>query len=126
MKRHLAVIAAVLALCCTVLVGTVSRSRAEGCTTQGALALALADVLGINVTSAQAAADALAALGIKPTLGWDVAACLTDAVALEIRQSFAAPIRDIKDFDRAMGLIGRIPDQQYQGKINPMVSPFKP
>ena len=121
MKAKLGVIAAVLAFCCALIVGPASQVRAEECTTQGALALALADVLGIKVTTAQAAADALAHLGVGPKLGWNVEACLTDAVALEISQSFAALDRGAGGFERAMGMIGRNADQAY-----PTVSPFKP
>lgn len=121
MKTKLGAITAVLAFCCALLVGPAAQARAEECTTQGALALALADVLGITATSAQAAADALAQLGVGPVAGWDVEACLTDAVSLEISQSFAAIKREAGGFERALGMVRRVPDQVY-----PVVSPAKP
>lgn len=121
MKTKLCVITAVLAFCCALLVGPVSQARAEECTTQGALALALADVLGIKATTAQAAADALANLGVGPAAGWNVEACLTDAVSMEISQSFAALNREAGGFERALGMIRGVPDQVY-----PTVSPAKP
>ena len=121
MKTKLGVIAAVLAFCCALLVGPVSQARAEECTTQGALALSLADVLGIKVTSAQAAADALASLGIGPSSGWNVEACLTDAVSQEISKTYALLNREAGGFERALGMIHHVPDQGY-----PTVSPAKP
>lgn len=122
MKKNVAVFAAVLAFCCALVVGPASQARAEEpCTTQGALALALADVLKIKVTSAQAAADALAQLGVGPVSGWNVEACLTDAVSMEISQSFAALNREAGGFERALAMVQRIPDQVY-----PDVSPVSP
>lgn len=123
MKTKLGVVAAVLAFCCVLLAGPVTQARAEGCTTQGALALSLADVLGIKATSAQAAADALAALGVAPVSGWDVDACLTDAVSLEISQSYAALNREVGGFERAQSMIKGAPDQGYP--VSP-ISPAKP
>jgi hypothetical protein len=122
MKTKLGVITAVLAFCCALLVGPASQARAEdSCTTQGALALSLADVLEIKATSAQAAADALAQLGVAPVSGWDVDACLTDAVSMEISQSFAALNRESGSYERALAMVQRVPDQVY-----PDVSPVSP
>lgn len=129
MKTSLGMFAAVIAVCCALVVGSVAQARAaagDTCTTQGALALALCDVLGIEVTAAQAAADALAALGVKPSLGWDVDACLTEEASFQISRSYAALDRDLGGFDRAMGMILRIPDQQYPTKGGPAVSPSNP
>jgi len=120
MKNTLGMIAAVLAFCCALVVGPASQTRAEECTTQGALALALADVLGIQVTTAQAAADALALRGIKPKLGWNVEACLTDEVLQEVKKAFA----NAGDFERALALISRDTDRKYPKP--PVVSPAKP
>ena len=127
MKTKLGVIAAVLACCCALVVGLAKQARAEEpCTTQGALALALADVLQIKVTVAQEAADALASRGIAPKLGWNVDACLTADVAQEIRVAFGS----IGSFDRAIAMIDNNKDQQYpifEGTSPPpTVSPFKP
>ena len=124
MKTKLGVIAAVLAFCCILAIGPASQARAEEtCTTQGALALALADVLEIKVTSAQAAADALALRGIAPKLGWNVEACLTDEVSLEIKTSHG----DAGSFERALAMIDRSADRQHQKDDSPpTVSPFKP
>jgi len=130
MKTNLGVIAAVFALCCALVAGPVSPARAEDqCTTQGALALALADVLGIKVTTAQDAADKLAARNIKPKLGWSVDTCLTDEVLQEIQQSYAAFTRDLAGFDRALGQLN-LTDRQHPNQgvppKPPTVSPFKP
>jgi len=119
-KKNLGLLAAVLALCCSLTVGSASRAFAAECTTQGSLALALADVLGNKATSAQAAADTLAALGVTPTQGWSVEACLTEAVSLEISKSFAALNRDAGGFERAMGMINPAVNQGSS------VSPHKP
>jgi len=118
MKAKLGVIAAVLAFCCALIVGPASQVRAEECTTQGALALALADVLGIQVTTAQAAADALALRGIAPKLGWKVEVCLTNEVREEVKMAFA----NAADFERAMKMIGH----DYNRTYPPVVSPAKP
>jgi hypothetical protein len=104
-KKNLGLFAAVFAFCCFLTVGIVSRALAAECTTQGSLALALADVLGIEATSAQAAADALAAINVAPALGWDVEACLTEAVKVEISAAFAALNREAGGFERALGMI---------------------
>lgn len=124
MKTKLGVIAAVVAICCVLASGLASQARAEEpCTTQGALALALADVLEIKATSAQAAADALALRGIAPKLGWNVEACLTDEVTREIKTAHG----DAVSFERAQALIGSATDQSYQKvAAPPTVSPFKP
>ena len=121
MKTKLGVVATVLAFCCVLVVGPAVQARAAECTTQGALALALADVVGSKVTSAQAAADALAAIGVGPTLGWNVEACLTDAVSLEISAAYAALNRDAGGFERALGMIGTGNDKSSRS-----VSPHKP
>ncbi len=133
MRTSIGVLAAIIVFGCALVVGPVSRAQAEAraearaeesCTTQGALALALADVLGIKVTTAQAAADALAAIGIKPDAGWDIEACLTDAVVLEIRRSFVSHNRDEGDFNRTLNMVFRGPDREYP-KPPPQVSPYK-
>ena len=120
MNKKLGLIAAVIAICCALVVGSLSQARAEECTTQGALALALADVLGIKVTSAQAAADELAKRGIAPKLGWNVESCLTNEVRDEIKTAFA----NAGDFERALAMIGK--DSQGAGRSYPVVSPAKP
>jgi len=124
MKTKLGVIVAVLACCCVLVFGSAVQSRAEEmCTTQGALALALADMLKIQITTAQEAADALASRGIAPKLGWDVDACLTAEVSREVRVAFGS----IGTFERAMAMIDNNKDQQYPiSGGTPAVSPFKP
>ena len=95
MKRNLGLIAAVLAFCCALLVGPASQARAEECTTQGALALALADVLGIQATSAQAAADALAAPRRRADAGVECRGLPhRRSLAMRSRQAFAALTRE--------------------------------
>ena len=124
MNRNLGIIAAVLAFCCALVVGPASQARAEECTTQGALALALADVLGIKVTSAQAAADALVTCGVscstEPKLWWIVSECLTDKVRQEVKVVFAGVV-GAKGFERAEAMLGT--DSK---RIYPDVSPSKP
>jgi len=116
MKNTLGLIAAVLAMCCLLVAGPASQARAaDECTTQGALALALADVLGIKVTTAQDAASALALRGIEPKQGWNIEACLTDEVRQEVKMAFA----NAGDFERAQTLIAPNPARSY-------VSPSKP
>lgn len=118
MKTTLGVFVAVLTFCCVLVVGSAVQARAEEpCTTQGALALALADVLKIKATTAQEAADALAIRGIAPKLGWLVDTCLTDEVSREVRTAFG----DVGSFERALAMIDHNTDQQYQ-----RVSPFVP
>lgn len=119
MKTKLGVIAAGLGFCCALLLGPATQVRAEECTTQGALALAIADVLAIKTTSAQAAADTLAALGVAPVLGWNVEECLTDEVSLEISKSFALLKREAGEFERAQGMIRSTPPPAQ-------ASPFRP
>lgn len=134
MKKVLTVLVVLLAVLCSLLPGGAAIAQAQSapgqppanqCTTQGALALALADVLGIKAVSAQAAADALAALNVKPLLGWDVEACLTDSVIQEVAAAYATLNRDAEGFNRALGTLMKIPDQQYphHGRT---VSPSKP
>jgi hypothetical protein len=119
--KNLGLLAAVLALCCALTVGSASQALAADCTTQGALALALADVLGTKTTSAQAAADALTVLGVRPTAGWNVETCLTEAVSLEVSTSFAALNRETGGFERAQGMINPGQDQGVK-----FVSPHTP
>jgi hypothetical protein len=134
MKKAFAVVAVLLAALCALAPFGAATAQAQTpgqppvttCTTQGALALALADVLGIKVADAQAAADALAALAVKPKLGWDVEACLTDVVSQEVAQAYAALNRDAEGFNRAMGMLLKIPDQQYPRGGRPPVSPSRP
>ena len=124
MKMKLGVFAAVLAFCCVLVVGSAVQARAEEpCVTQGALALALADVLKIKVTTAQEAADALALRGIAPKLGWNVEACLTDEASREIRLAFG----DAGTFERALAMIDQNTNQMYPRVGHPpSVSPDRP
>jgi hypothetical protein len=91
MKRVLCTFAAVLALCGALVFSTAARAKAE-CTTQGAMALALAEMLKLNVTTADAAVTALAALGIAPDGGWKVEECLTAETTAQIRAAYAAAV----------------------------------
>ena len=64
--------------------GQAAEVRAE-CTTQGAYALALAQVLQFDVSTVEAAISALTGIGAAPDGGWQPEVCLTDAVALQVR-----------------------------------------
>ncbi len=90
MKKAFGVLSVVLAVCCALVLGP-SPAKAE-CTTQGALALGLAEMLKLNVVTADAAAAALAALGIEPQSGWKPAECLTPDIAAQVQAAYAEAI----------------------------------
>jgi len=57
---------------------------AAECGTQGAFALAVAQLLGYEVTDNDAAMATLTNVGVEPNGGWDPEACMTEEVASEI------------------------------------------
>ena len=93
MKKALSVLVAVLMVCGALVVVPATRANAQatagGCTTQGALALGLAELLKLNVTTAAAARDALVALGVEPNGGWKLDDCLTPEAEAQIRAAYA-------------------------------------
>lgn len=90
MKKALGVLFSVLVVSCALVLGP-SPAKAE-CTTQGALASGLAEMLKLNVATPEAAAAALAALDIAPDGGWLPGACLTPEVAAQVQAAYAAAV----------------------------------
>jgi len=70
---------------CAVLISCISPGvvKAE-CGKQGAFALALAQLLGHEVTGQDAAIEILTNVGVEPIGGWQPDACVTEEVAHEI------------------------------------------
>lgn len=85
MKRKVVVGCAAFFLAVITLVTLVAPAR-SGCPTQGALAVALAQLLGLasDKTTPQAAAEALRVIGIEPTLGWKLNECVGEEVVLQL------------------------------------------
>jgi len=92
MKRTSAVLFAILAICFTLGVDTAQVQAQTECTTQGALALGLAELLKLNVTSADAAVAALAAIGVEPDGGWKPGECLTPEVIAQVKAAYAGAV----------------------------------
>jgi hypothetical protein len=127
MRYRLGAIAAAMMACCALGLGPAARARAE-CTTQGALALALADLLKFNVTTTEGAAAALSAIEIKPAAGWDLPACLTPEVTAEVQEAYALAVA-------AGGRWGRLAAGGFEAAIEalkpidrqyPVISPARP
>lgn len=66
--------------------------RAQDCPTQGAFALALAQILGFDVTYGESAIKVLVDIGVRPDPEWDAGKCLTAAVIPDIEQDLKAAI----------------------------------
>jgi hypothetical protein len=62
------------------------------CTTQGAFALALAQILGFEVATQVAAISALDEIGILPVAGWQPEVCITAEVVVDLDQSVASAV----------------------------------
>jgi hypothetical protein len=69
MKKQILVVISIL-LALTLLI---SPGKSMAATTQGQVALSLATILGLNVTTQEDAANALTALGITPGARWNIA-----------------------------------------------------
>jgi hypothetical protein len=81
-----------MVFCGTLVLCQPAPARAE-CTTQGALAQALAELLKLPYTDAVSAARALEGLGVAPAGGmWDVTACLTPDAEAQIKAAYGAVI----------------------------------
>lgn len=84
MKKSVMAIVVCFVLTAVLALGPTVDAHAE-CTTQGAYALALAQVLNFNVTTVDAAVSALTGIGVAPDGGWKPEECLTDAVIVQVR-----------------------------------------
>lgn len=93
MKKALCVLSAVLVVCGLLVLGPAAQAKAE-CTTQGALALALAEMLKFDVTTTEAAVAALVAIGVEPNGGWKPEECLTPETTTQIRDAYARAVAD--------------------------------
>jgi hypothetical protein len=129
MRNRLGAAIVVIATLCALGLGPAAQARAE-CTTQGALALSLADLLKFNVTTTEGAAAALTAIEIKPDAGWDLPACLTPEVTAQVQAAYAAAVA-------AGGRWGRLAAGGFEAAIEALkpidrqyphveLSPFRP
>ena len=73
-----------VAVCAVLLMMIRPGLAAAECGTQGAFALAVAQLLGYEVTDHDAAMATLTNVGVEPKGGWDPQACMTEEVAGEI------------------------------------------
>lgn len=123
MKKALSALLAVLVVCGLIL-WPAAQAKAE-CTTQGALALALAEMLKFNVTTTEAAVAALAAIGVEPDGGWKPGECLTPETTAQIKAAYGRAAAErgrnlaAGALDAALEALGTI-DRQLD------VSPSKP
>lgn len=93
MKKMVSPIAAAVLLCCTLLIGAAPVAAAEtDCTTQGALALALAQLVDKSIATTEQAVQTLSALGVEPDGGWKVAECLTREVIAQVTAAYGAAV----------------------------------
>jgi hypothetical protein len=93
MKKLIGVMVAVLVFSCVAVIGPVVQAGAqEKCATQGALALALAEMLKLKVVSAEAAAEKLSEFGIEPEGGWALDACVTEEVKANLAEDYRAAV----------------------------------
>lgn len=125
MKNPMGVLFAVLVMSCFLLLGP-SPVRAE-CTTQGALASGLAEMLKLNVATPEAAAAALAALDIAPDGGWLPGECLTPEVAAQVKAAYDAAVSGGRAANLVPGAVDAVleslqtVDRQYN-----VISPVSP
>lgn len=124
MKNVISFLSAVLVICCVLALGP-AQAKAE-CTTQGALALGLAEMLKLNVTTADSAAAALAALGVEPNGGWKPGECLTPEVTAQVQTAYAAAVAGGRSGNLAPGAVDAALDalRPVDRKYN--VSPSRP
>ncbi len=62
------------------------------CTTQGALALALAQILGNDVTDEAQAVAALKAAGVKPVDDWQPGACVSEDIVKQLDEALKTAV----------------------------------
>ena len=93
-------------ICALFLMTMTPALAAAECGTQGAFALALAQLLGYEVTDQGAAMATLTNVGVEPTGGWSPEACMTEEVANEID-------RDLKN---AVGM-GIFTSEEVEGVV---------
>lgn len=128
MKRFACGVAAAVVICTGLAIGTASPARAE-CTTQGALALALAQLVDKSIMTAEAAATALSGVGVEPDGGWKLEECLTQAAIDQITAKYAAAVAENRHWGQAGGLASgsvdtaleliRPIDRMYPGNVSP-------
>lgn len=95
MRKVPCALVAVLVFCGALVLGPAPKAMAQAeCTTQGALALALAEMLNYDATTTEAAIAALVAINVQPDLGWKPEECLTPEVRAQVKASYAAAAAD--------------------------------
>lgn len=125
MKKAFVALVSLFVVSCALAMGS-SPAKAE-CTTQGALAMGLAEMLKLNVTSADAAAAALAALDIAPTEGWLPGACLTPEVAAQVQTAYAEAVAGGRAASLTPGAVGAVLDAlQFADRKYEVISPVQP
>lgn len=95
MKRKIVVGCAAFLFAVAGIVTAATTARSE-CKTQGALALAMAQLLGVadEKTTPLNAADALKGLGIEPTAGWRLNECIAEDVVIQVDTDLKKAIAD--------------------------------
>lgn len=73
------------------LLSSAQFARAQ-CTTQGALALALAQILGNDVTEEAEAVAALKAVGVKPAEDWQPGSCVTEDIVKQLDEALKTAV----------------------------------
>lgn len=126
MKSMIGTTAAALIFCCALVLVPASQARAQAeCTTQGALALALAQLVDKTVATAEQAVATLSALGVEPDGGWKPAECLTQEVIDQVTAAYAVAVAEGRragslvagNVGVALGLIAP-PDRKYPSLSN--------
>jgi hypothetical protein len=131
MKKYLCVLIAVLVGCAALVTVPATGARAQtntqadagDCTRQGALIMALAEMLKLDVEGKSVAevGAMLAARGIEPPGGWNPDACLTKDAEDAIRMGYGN-VGVERAFDTYRQYLPADPGQQHY----PTVSPAKP
>jgi len=124
MKKAFGALFAVLVFCCSPVLGP-AQAQAE-CTTQGALALGLAEVLKLNVTTVTAAVTALTTIGVEPDGGWKPEECLTPEVTAQIQAAYAAAVAGGRSGILAPGAIDAALDALRPVDRERDISPSRP
>jgi len=124
MKKAFGILFAVLVVCCALVQGP-SPAKAE-CTTQGALALGLAEMLNLNVTTADSAAAALATLGVAPDAGWMPGECLTPEVTAQVQKAYAEAIAGGRAASLTPGAVDAVLDALRSADRKYDISPSRP
>jgi len=91
-----------------------------------AVALGLAEMLKLNVTTADAAAAALAALGIAPEGGWLPGACLTPEVSAQVQAAYAEALAGGRSAFLTPGAVDAVLDALRSVDRKYDISPSRP